>query len=179
MQSHSKCPSCNGVGTLNTLDIMSAKTKRQPCGRCQGTGLVKEQQTDGIRCGEMLGKTYFWQHLKDAHVIATLEIRVRPIMIDGIPQYTQDKTAMFKRDQQKIRCYVEIVRMNTKPGFRRKGLMAQLVGQACGDPKIEWAESSLEDSTPEGIELLKSMGFEIQGDKIIKEMVHGDPEDHA
>ncbi|MBE3122177.1 MAG: hypothetical protein IMZ53_01455 [Thermoplasmata archaeon] len=170
MQSYSTCPVCKGSKVTTKIDLIQAKTTRMPCGKCQGTGEVKDVQTDGIRCGRKIGETFFWQQLKDGHVVATLEVRACPVFLDGVPQFKINGTALFKKQKRMPRLYIEIVRMNTIPGFQRQGLMRQLVGSAIGDSKIEWAETNLNDSSPEGIALMKDMGFHEEGNKLIKEM---------
>lgn len=170
MQSFSTCPACKGTKFQLKTDIMNAATVRAPCERCGGTGEIKEQQTDGIRCGRKIGETFFWQNLKDGHVVATLEIRICPVMMNGITQFRINGSALFKKQQRVPRLYVEIVRMTTIPSFRRKGIMKELVARSIGDPKIEWAETNLEDSSEEGIALLKGLGFYEEGKKLIKEM---------
>lgn len=172
MQSYSQCPVCKGKKVTMQIDIMHGRTTKMPCKNCKGTGEIREQQTDGIRLGLKICETFFWQQLKDGHVIATLEIRVCPVFIDGIPQFKINGSAIFKNQRRVPRLYIEIVRMTTIPGFQRQGLMKQLVGQAIGDPKIEWAETNLDDSSPEGIALLTGMGFHEEGRKLIKEMVY-------
>jgi len=177
MQSYSTCPVCKGSKVQMQIDIMQGKTNRMPCGRCNGTGEIREQQTDGIRCARKIAETFFWQQLKDGHVVATLEIRICPVFLNGVPQFRMDNTKIFKRQREHPtpRVFCEIVRMNTIPGFQRQGLMRELVGNAIGDPKIEWAETNLRDSSPEGIALLKDFGFYEEGDKLIKEMGLSEP----
>jgi DnaJ-class molecular chaperone len=171
MESESTCPVCKGSKFTQEINLMKARTTRTPCVHCGGKGYIKAQQTDGIRCGRRLGETWFWQHLKDAHIIATLEIRVCPVTINGIPQSKINNSALsLKKGARVPRLFIEIVRMNTAEGFQRRGLMEQLVLNACGDPKIEWAESSLDDSSPEGIALLKKCGFVEEGNKLVREM---------
>lgn len=170
MQSYSKCPVCKGEKFTTQIDLMKAKTSRMPCVRCNGTGEVRDVQTDGIRVGRKIAETFFWQQLKDGHVVATLETRVCPVFLNGVPQFRINGTAMFKNQRQQPRLYIEIVRMTTIEAFRRQGLMREMVGNAIGDPKIEWAETNLDDSTPEGIALLKDLGFHEEGNKLIKEM---------
>ncbi len=170
MHSYSQCPVCKGKKVTMQIDIMQGRTTQMPCKNCKGTGEIREQQTDGIRCGRKIGETFFWQQLKDGHIVATLEIRVCPVFLNGIPQFKINGSAIFKNQKRVPRLYVEIVRMTTKEAFRRQGLMQELVGQAIGDPKIEWAETNLDDSTEAGIALLKGMGFHEEGAKLIKEM---------
>jgi len=163
------CPVCKGTGFTIQVDFRRAIKTRMQCGKCRGTGKIASQK-NGIRLARKIAETFFFQQLKDSVVVATLEIRVCPIIIDGKPQLKTNGVKMFRRDEKPVpRVYLEIVRMTTEPVWRRQGLMKELVGSALGDPKIEWAETNLKDSTPEGIALLKCFGFYEEGDKLIRE----------
>jgi DnaJ-class molecular chaperone len=165
-----QCPTCNGLKFIIQTDIMHARSVKAPCKTCQGSGVVQDEQTDGVRVGRIIAETFMWQHLKDGHIVANLEIRIRPVTVGGAPQFRTNNVAMFKAQKKVPRLYVEIVRMNTKEIFRRQGLMKDLVQRSLMDPKFEWAETNMEDSNPEGIALLKKLGFVEEGKKLIKEL---------
>jgi ribosomal protein S18 acetylase RimI-like enzyme len=60
--------------------------------------------------------------------------------------------------------------MTTKEAFRRQGIMQDLVQSSLMDSKFEWAETNAEDSSPEGIALLKKIGFYEEGKKLLKDL---------
>jgi hypothetical protein len=166
-----ECPVCHGTGFTIQVDFKRASKTRMQCSKCRGTGKVVPVQKNGIRVGRKIAETFFFQQLKDGAIAATLEIRVCPIIMNGRPQFkTNNVKVMFRRDEKPVpRLYLEIVRMTTKPEWRRQGLMRELVGNAIGDPKIEWAETLVDDSSPEGIALLKGFGFYEEAGKLIWE----------
>ena len=177
MNSFMQCPACKGAKVTAQIDLMAGSTVKKVCVKCGGVGEIREQQTDGIRCGKIIADTYFWQELKDGIVIATLETRIRPVgkHVNGnfSPEFrAPSKTAsLFKKQNVPIpRLYIEIVRMTTKPAFRMHGIMKNLVQRAIADPKLEWAETNLDDSTDGGIATLKSIGFVEEGNKLIKDL---------
>lgn len=170
------CPKCNGRGWYPHTDFLAAKTTRIPCMDCKTTGMIEERQANGIRCGRSESITYFWQFLQFYKPVSTLEIRVKPILNTmGLPTY---KDNPFSKTRRIPRMYVEIVRMNTKQEWIGKGIMTCLLFHALADPKLEWAETSLEDSTLEGITFLKKRGFKEEGAKLIWEKDYGKIKGH-
>jgi hypothetical protein len=170
MQSESDCPTCKGLGVISSIDFMKGKTMKNPCATCRGTGKIREAQTDGTRCGRVVAETFFWQELRDSKVIATLEIRIRPVCDQyGRPLAKMNREAMFKKDRTIPRLYCELVRMNTKIEFRKQGIMSMLLDRAVGDPKIEWVYTSWDDSTVDGRNFLIGKGYKQEGDKLIYE----------
>lgn len=159
------CENCEGKGYFVKIDFMQAKQYREKCPKCNGTGVIQEAQKNGIRVGKIICETYFWQMLQNSKPVSTLEIRIRPVMsAEGKP--------LFKRvaPLSKIaipRVYIEIVRMNTKPKYRKQGIMHKLLEHAIGDPKIEYAYTNWDDSTGDGRNFLLKRGFVQEGDKLI------------
>lgn len=153
-----KCDNCDGKGYITKLDIMQAKSTKVQCDKCKGSGYIKSIQTDGPRVGELKCVTYFYQWLKDSKVIATMEVRIRPILDDNGKMMTKGRDPVSGHPVPRI--FVEIVRMNTKPKYRKQGYMTQLLQLAMQDPKVEWIETSWDDSTADGRNFLLSRGFE-------------------
>ena len=160
-----QCPRCKGKKYVDELDILKAQRDKVICPVCNGFGTIAEVQTDGMRVGRVIAETFMYQELKDSKVISTLEVRVRPIMQpNGRPAVTPPKVF---GEQPRMQCFIEIVRMNTKPGYRKQGIMRRLLKFALGDPKIEWAVSSWDDSTADGRNLLLGMKFKQEGNDLI------------
>lgn len=168
--SETMCQACNGRGYVASVDLMKAKTTRKPCEKCGGAGKIKTRLKDGVRCGQIEGITFVWQHLVEYEPVSTLEVRIRQSKINGVPQFRQ-MNPLFKRKTPVLYC--EIVRMNTLPKHRGKGFMGQLFEVAKQDPRIAWIETNWKDSSPKGKAFLLKRGFVKEGNKLIWERQDG------
>lgn len=160
-----QCPSCKGLGYHSKVDFIKARTIKEPCKDCQGTGQVIQKQTDGIRCGEIIAKSYVWQELKDNHIIAKLEIRIWPIMKDG-KMVTVRPNPLSPGVVPLV--YIELMRFKTNSAFRKQGIMHRLFTHAFADPKVMWAICPLEEMTKDGRAFLEKMGFIIENEMMIR-----------
>lgn len=160
-----QCPVCKGKKYTESVNFLKARREKVLCKGCNGAGVIQEAQREGVRCGRCIAETFFWQDLSEGKPIATLEIRVRPIMDEfNRPSYTPPTAFGLK---PRPRVFLEIVRMNTKIQYRKQGRMHKLMANALMDPKIEWAVSSWEDSTADGRNFLLGCGFRQSGSDLI------------
>lgn len=149
------CGECNGLGKVQKLDIMHAKKIWEVCPKCHGVPEREPLRQDGIRQAKLPCITYLWQEFKDHKPIATLELQVWPIIENGIPAVV--KESPLKPPRQRI--YIKIRDMNTRPKYRKQGIMDRLLICALQDRRVEWFETSWNDSTEEGRKFLMKRGF--------------------
>lgn len=149
------CKDCKGQKYISRVDFMKARTVKEICPTCKGKGVMVVHQTDGVRVGRKLCEVFYFQEMRDDHVVATLHIHICPVLIDGKPQFKR-KDAYSKPIP---RIFVEIVNMSTRHHFRRQGIMLDLLSRALADPKIEYALTSYEDSTEAGRAVCEKFGF--------------------
>lgn len=161
-----KCEHCKGLGYTIETNIMKARKERIPCKQCRGTGKIQEEKPDGKVFFIQKCEVGFWQELRAGKPVATLHIHICPII------NPETNKPLFKHDQMYPqrgipRIFLEIVQMNTKPKYRKQGIMGSLLDSAMADPKIEWVETSWDDSTADGRNFLLGKGFEQKGSKLI------------
>lgn len=168
-----ECPACNGKGSTKSIDLMKARSLSVVCAKCKGTGKIIET-TDGPRIGVIYAPTIFFQMIRDDKIAATLECRQRPVVDElGRILVKKDRTAMFAKDKETPREYLEIARMTTKPEYRKQGIMTELLCLSAGNKNLEWIETLYDDSTDEGRAFLMSHGFKHEGSKLIWEKNDG------
>lgn len=164
-----KCEKCNGAGSTIKVDIAKAKKMKLVCSDCKGTGEVRDT-ADGPRIGVIYAPTIFFQMIRNGNIVATLEARQRPILNEnGVPLVKKNKIAMFRRDKEVPREYLEIARMTTEPEYRNQGIMTELLCLAAGNKNLEWIETLWRDSTDEGRKFLLSHGFRHEGHRLVWE----------
>jgi hypothetical protein len=148
------CEECSGTGVKHTLDLMNAKTGKEICKACRGTGRKLQMPTDGLRVGKLIGEVFFFQWLVENEAIATLEVRIMPVRGgSGEPLFNMIGPRRIPR------LMGEIPRMATRSRYRKQGIMSKLLAQAIADPKIEWMETSWDDSSADGRNFLLGRGF--------------------
>jgi GNAT superfamily N-acetyltransferase len=108
-------------------------------------------------------QVYLWQEFKDGRPIATLELWIMPVFENGIPQHVKENPLAKPRP----RIYIQIRDMHTKPKYRRTGIMDRLLIMALQDRRVEWFETSWNDSTEEGRSFLLHRGFKREDDKLV------------
>ena len=164
------CDKCNGKKFEVKLNLLSARSEKIKCTKCRGTGVIPASAVkDGIICFEQKCIDLFWQVKNDGIAISTLAIHICPVLDENgnpafkvIPNENKLKSPTYKN-----RLFMEIVNMVTKPKFRKQGHMSKLLENAIADPKIEWVESSWDDSTSDGRNFLLGKGFMQSKDKLI------------
>jgi hypothetical protein len=160
-----KCEKCSGLGYTVETDIMKARRVKKDCPSCKGTGKIQNIEPDGVIFRIKRCEVGYWQELRAGKPVATLHMHICPIMDStGKPLF---KRNIMNPKQGIPRIFIQIVNMVTKPKYRKTGIMTKLLSAAMGDPKIEWVESSWDDSTDFGRNFLLARGFVQEGSKII------------
>jgi hypothetical protein len=165
----STCESCKGKGYIPRLDIMKATTVKEPCKACKGAGKIIESVKDGVVFFTQNCQVGYWQELKNSKPIATLHLHICPV-IDRATGRPLSKKRFPENPLSKEmvpRIFLEVIQMNTRSKYQRQGIMAKLLKNAMADSKIEWVESSWDDSTGAGRNFLISQGFTQEGSKIV------------
>ena len=139
-----KCPTCEGKGYIDAIDIMTAQRSRKSCVDCMGTG-AKDGKMTGIRSYHPHSQVF--QYVEEGVVWATLEL--------------------WQHSTKEGYNYFEIHKMITKRKHRKKGVMSVLLLAVMRHPYIWWIETSYSDSTEQGREWLMKRGFKKEGDKLI------------
>lgn len=164
------CPNCHGRKFTEKLDLLQAKTVKKVCEKCHGTGSVPmEAVKNGTVFFTQQCIVGYWQELRDGKPIATLHIHVNQMTNEaGLPLFHRvpGKTLLDK-PTVKARYFLEIVNMNTKPKHRKCGIMSTLLERAMADPKIEYIESSWDDSTIYGRNFLLNRKFIKKNGKLV------------
>jgi len=164
-----KCPECKGSGNTLKVDIAKGRSMKLVCNKCKGTGEIRTI-INGPRIGVIYAPTIFFQMLREGKIVATLECRQRQITDDaGRPLVRINKSAMFRRDQEVPRNFLEIARMNTRPEWRKQGIMTELLCIAAGNKEIEYIETLWDDSTEDGRAFLLSHGFRRENERLVWE----------
>jgi len=155
------CPKCNGSGKTTQLNFTKARTEKVVCDACHGSGqrqVDPKDMGDGMRMALVHCQVVLYQWFIDKKPVATLELRVFPLLeADGKPK-TIGNIAML---------YAEIPRMYTNTKHRKKGYMGQLINAARMSPKITRLETSWNDSTADGRNILIAHGFKQDGDILL------------
>jgi len=157
------CPECKGRKMLPKLDIKSATTKMAPCPKCFGRGTIQIKPTDytGMSIMNQIAQIYWFNDNINGNVVSSLLAFMCPMMEDGKPAMrVVGGTSMY-------RIFMQIIRMNTKSKHRREGRMSKLLEKALQDPKIEYAESSWDQSTADGRNFLLGRGFVQEGNNLV------------
>lgn len=155
------CPLCNGVKLVYETDIMNARRVGKPCPRCSGRGEIIETDPNGIAVSHKQCQVYLFQKMEDNKPVATLEVHVRTITENGIP---------IRGKRNELRFFLEIIRMNTRPRWRKQNIMSVLLKIALNQKHIEWAETSWDDSTPTGRAFLLKRGFKKENERLVLEL---------
>lgn len=141
---------------------MAARTRYVTCKRCNGRKEEPEElRPEGIRMVHVPAQLVLFQQFKDNIPIATLELWICVVMKDGIAQ------TIYNNSKKQPRIYAKIRNMITRPEHRGKGIMGALLTCAIQDHRIEWVETSWDDSTSDGRNFLLGKGFIQDGDKLI------------
>ncbi len=160
------CPNCKGLGYTVETNIMRAIKEKKPCIACRGTGKIQIEKPDGKRFITQECIVGYWQEMRAGKVAATLHIHVCPIRDSntGKPLF---KPGVMNPKGAIPRVFIQIVNMVTKPKYRKTGIMSELLAAAMADPKIEWVETSWDDSTADGRNFLLGKGFVQEGKDLI------------
>lgn len=159
------CEECKDTGYVIKVDILNAKKMRVVCPKCHGIKPRDPLDPDGIRSVHVPAQIYLWQEFKNDKPIATLELWVRPITDNGKVLEVRDTPLSKPRP----RIYISIRDMHTKPKYRKQGIMDRLLICAFQDNRVEWFETSWDDSTEEGRKFLLNRGFHREEDKLVFE----------
>ena len=122
------CPVCNGAKVIYNLDVMNARNVGRPCYKCGGKGYIADIDPDGVVIAHKPCQVYIIQKLEMNYPVATLEVHLRTVMKDGQPALNKNK---------KMRFYLEIVRMTTRPKYRKQGIMSVMLKVALNQQAIE------------------------------------------
>lgn len=148
-----KCQKCNGLGYVERIDVMKAKTVKEKCVECEGSGRNIDRE-NCIRMLEIQCQTKVLQAVKEGKVIASL-------ILWFFPFFSKDKKVMMAKTAKGMIPYyrVSIVKMNTVSKQRKKGVMSGLVAQLKANPFVLQIDTNIKDSTADGIRFLKKRGF--------------------
>lgn len=160
------CPKCDGRGYTTKVNLLKAKTDKIHCEKCRGTGKVFVDKINGIQVVRQLCQVFYFQDYVDNNPVATLHVHMCPVMDQktGKPAYTPN---VLNPKDMKPRIFIQIVHMATKPDYRRQGRMRNLLMKAMEDPKIEWVETSWDDSSDDGRNFLLMNEFKREKGKLI------------
>ena len=160
--SQERCEACNGTGQKVHLNLIKAKTEKVTCDECHGTGMKqvdpKDFEGEGLRVATVHCQVVFFQWFVGHDAVATLELRVFPLLdAEGKPK-TLGTTSLL---------YAEIPRMHTRSKHRKKGYMSKCLEGARADPRMTRLETSWNDSPADGRNFLISRGFKQDGDILL------------
>lgn len=160
------CGSCKGQGYTVKTNILKARQEKVMCPTCHGTGKIYVENVNGIMCQSQMCQVMYWQDFVNNEPVATLHIHVCPIMDKktGRPAFNPN---IFDPTKKVPRIFLQIVHMATKEGYKKQGRMNELLMRATEDRKIEWVETSWDDSSEEGRAFLLKRQFVREKGKLI------------
>lgn len=160
------CEKCNGRGYTTKLNIIKARQEKIHCEHCRGTGKVLIGKLNGITAKRQVCTVMYWQDFVDNEPVATLHIHVCPVMDQktGQPAYLPN---ILDPKQRVPRIFLQIVHMATKDDYKKQGRMNELLMRASEDRKIEWIETSWDDSSEDGRAFLLKRQFNRERGKLI------------
>ena len=166
MNSKIPCQDCKGLGYSLKLNIIKARQEKIPCPTCRGTGSVFVESLNGIVCQRQVCQVMYWQDFVNNEPVSTLHIHVCLVMDNktGQPSFKPD---IFNPKNRISRIFIQIVNMATLPDYRGQGRMDELLKRSMEDPKIEWVETSWDDSSDEGRGFLLKREFVRECGKLI------------
>lgn len=149
-----KCSECNGEGWRNEIDIMNARSKREKCKACGGSGYEDGDRLDVL---PIPGKSFWLRRYNDHKLVSWAKVRLIPVM-KQVGQRALPSHMVWEID------YIE-----TKKEFRRKGYASGIVDKMkhAFRGEVKYILTNWRDSSAEARAMLKRCGFTRDGEVLI------------
>ena len=153
-----ECPKCKGKKYNRSLDIETAVWSNSKCDECDGRGQVvtEDEKLNGVRVVTPQAQFTYMQKMADGREAATIGLLIFPLIKDG----------RVIADDGIPLVWAQILSMHTKNAYRNRGHMSALVEAITVKQyyNLTKVQTSWNDSTVEGRNLLLKKGFKQSGD---------------
>lgn len=146
-----KCERCHGEGWVTNTDIMKARTTKEKCKECGGTGY---QDPDRLEIEAIKGKSFWIKKHKNDKLVSWAKVRLIPVM----NAVTGERHLVW-----------EIDHIETKKDYRCQGHAAKIIDKMkhAFKGEVKYIMTGWRDSSQEAKAMLKRCAFEREGDWLI------------